>query len=108
VDVSTNGGIIRVNQKPPSSYPSVYTFSSGTKVYLEAIPAFGYRFSNWAGDLPGTIDPTIILIDCNKNITANFSANWLLMSKIIGPLALVGLLVFVLIKRPDTIPPNMT
>ena len=108
MDVSINGGIVKVNQKTPSSYPSVYTFGSGTKVYLEAIPAFGYRFSNWDGDLSGTINPTIILIDCNKNITANFSANWLLMGKIIGPLVLVGLLVFVLIKRPDAIPPNMT
>ena len=73
MDVSPGSGIVTVNQTAPSSYPFTYTFKNGTKVSLEVVPAPGYLFNNWSGDLSGSTNPTTILIDCNKSITANFS-----------------------------------
>lgn len=99
MDVSPHGGSVKVNQDVPPYYPSIYTFSSDTMVYLEAIPGFGYRFTNWDGDLSGTTSHTIILIDCDKNVIANFSIDWLFVGSIVGPLALVGFLTVVLITR---------
>lgn len=79
MDVSPNGsGTVEFSQSTPSSYPATSypatsTFNSGTNVSLEAVPAPGYVFSNWSGDLSNEVNPTTILIDCNKSIIANFS-----------------------------------
>jgi len=74
VDVSpSGGGIVKVDQTAPSSFPNTYDFESGTSVPIEAVPAPGYTFNNWSGDLSGTANPATIVIDCNKRITANFS-----------------------------------
>ncbi len=74
MDVSPSGeGIVQVNQTAPSSHTVTYTFKSGTYVNLEAVPAPGYRFNNWSGDLSGATNPATLMIDCNKSITANFS-----------------------------------
>ena len=98
VDVSS-GGTVKVNQNASSSYPANYTFESGTRVLLVAVPAFGYRFNNWGGDLSGTTNPTLILIDCDKSITANFSINWPLVGTIIGSIVIIGFLVVAFIIR---------
>ncbi len=74
MDVSpSTGGIVEVNEAALSSYPATSTFTSGSSVHLKAMPVSGYRFNNWTGDLSGTTNPTTIVIDCNKKITANFS-----------------------------------
>lgn len=67
------GGTIEVEQTAPSSYPTTLSFKNGTSVHLEAEPAPGYQFSNWSGGLSGTANPTTILINCNKKVTAHFS-----------------------------------
>jgi uncharacterized repeat protein (TIGR02543 family) len=48
------------------------TYPSGTSVKLTALPASGYHFNSWSGDLTGNTNPVTIIIDNNKNITANF------------------------------------
>jgi uncharacterized repeat protein (TIGR02543 family) len=74
VDVSPNdGGTVEVDQSAPSSYPDTSAFNSGANVSLEAVPAPGYVFSNWSGDLSNETNPATILMNCNKNIRANFS-----------------------------------
>ena len=74
MDVSSDaGGIVEVNDTALSSYPAVSTFENNSFVYLEAIPASGFRFENWNGDLSGNANPTTIMMDCSKKITANFS-----------------------------------
>ena len=74
MDVSpSDGGTVQIEQTAPSSYPVTSTFSNGVSIRVEAIPASGYLFSNWSGDLVGATNPTTIVIDCNKEITANFS-----------------------------------
>ncbi|MFQ6116414.1 MAG: hypothetical protein ACE5NG_20335, partial [bacterium] len=54
-------------------------FISGTDVILTAIPAPGYAFDRWNGDASGTDNPTTIIMDSDKNITAHFeSINYIL------------------------------
>ena len=105
----SQGGSVTVNQTAPSSDSAAYTFKNGTHVRLEAVPAPGYLFDSWSGDLSGTANPTTIVVDCDKSITANFSdgglqarlpvVDWSVYGWIIGCLGLAGLLVIVLIVR---------
>ncbi len=48
-------------------------FESGTVVRLTSIPNDGFVFSNWSGDVSGTANPIDIVMDGNKNVTANYS-----------------------------------
>jgi hypothetical protein len=74
VDVRpSGGGTVQVEQAIPSSYPGAFTFQNDALVRVEAMPASGYNFNNWSGDLNSTNNPITILINCNKKITANFS-----------------------------------
>jgi hypothetical protein len=73
VDVSPSVGKVKVGQAVPSSYPGTFTFTDSALVQLEAVPVSGYSFENWSGDLNSTANPITILVDCDKNITANFS-----------------------------------
>ncbi len=73
MDVSPNsGGTVKVEQLVSSSYPVSYDFESGENARIEAVPASGYRFDNWSGDLSGDTNPSTIVVDCTKSITANF------------------------------------
>ena len=42
---------------------------------MTAIPATGYHFTGWSGDLTGSTNPATVTMDANKNITANFAIN---------------------------------
>ncbi|HPS03397.1 MAG TPA: InlB B-repeat-containing protein, partial [Candidatus Sumerlaeota bacterium] len=44
----------------------------GTTVTLETVPAEGYRFAGWSGDLTGTTHPLDVFMDSNKTLNANF------------------------------------
>jgi len=59
-----NGGIY--------SLPVVLNFDEGTSVTLEAAADDTSLFSNWDGDLSGSINPTSIVMDGNKSVQANF------------------------------------
>ena len=73
MDVNPAGGIVRLDQTTLSPYPVTSTILSGTSVQLEAIPAPGYQFDGWSGDMSGSSNPATISIDCNKVVTAHFS-----------------------------------
>ncbi len=45
----------------------------GTTVELQAIPAEGWIFQGWSGDLTGSENPATIIMDDHKDITASFS-----------------------------------
>jgi len=53
-------------------YPSATSYKEGSKVSLRAIPATGYEFVEWSGDLTGSANPDTIIMDGNKNVTAVF------------------------------------
>jgi len=74
VDVAPDGsGDVSVDGDTPENYPASYGFPSGSEVTLAAIAATEYEFSNWSGDLSGSDNPTTIMIDSDKEVTANFS-----------------------------------
>lgn len=54
--------------------PGNQTYAEGSYVDLEAIPADGWTFSGWSGDVSGTTN-TSITIDSNKTVTATFTQN---------------------------------
>ena len=63
-----NGGTVTAS---PTSSNGLY--NSGTTVQLTAIPAQGYLFSGWGGDLAGIIaDPASITMNSAHSVTANF------------------------------------
>ena len=54
--------------------PSAASYASGTVVTLTAIPAAGYTFTGWSGDLTGTTNPTTVTMSTNRSVTAFFQA----------------------------------
>lgn len=66
--VSTVGnGIINLNNTGPYHY--------GDIVELTAVHVIGWSFQGWSGDLLGSVNPSTILIDGNKAVTATFTQN---------------------------------
>jgi len=105
VDVSAEGGSIKVNQVNTPTYPYSLTFQNGMEVNLEAVAATGFRFSHWHGGISGSVNPTTIIMNCDKLITANFSTineqpfNWYLIAPIIGSIVLSIVLIRSLITK---------
>ncbi|MFH0760964.1 MAG: ice-binding family protein, partial [Bacteroidota bacterium] len=54
--------------------PDQATYLSGTSVLLTATPNSGYTFTGWSGDATGSDNPLTVIMNSNKNITANFTA----------------------------------
>ena len=61
-----NGSVSRDN-------PGPYHF--GDIVQLTSMPAIGWSFDSWTGDLTGDTDPASITIDGNKSVTALLTQN---------------------------------
>ena len=99
MNVSSDGGAVEVEQSAPSSYPFIFDLDNGVAVTIEAVPSFGHVFDGWSGDLSGTPNPAILIMDCDKNITANFSIDWTLVIAATVGLVIVGLLVTAIIIR---------
>ncbi|MCL5877801.1 MAG: FG-GAP-like repeat-containing protein [Candidatus Bathyarchaeota archaeon] len=55
--------------------PNQSTYISGTPVELTAVPASGWSFSGWSGDLTGSTNPATITMNSNKTVTATFTEN---------------------------------
>jgi len=47
-------------------------YSHGEIIELAAIPASGWNFGGWTGDLEGSLNPTHIAMDGDKTVTAHF------------------------------------
>jgi hypothetical protein len=52
--------------------PGSGTYDEGTSVILNAIPATGYAFDHWSGDVSDNITPADIVMDSSKSVTAVF------------------------------------
>ena len=50
-------------------------YDEGASVVLTAIPASGYRFDHWSGDVSGTTTSITITINADKSVTAVFIAS---------------------------------
>jgi hypothetical protein len=68
VNVSpTDGGTVTLEPSPPAE-----GYAVGTEVTLTAIASEGYEFDHWSGALSGSENPTMITMDSDKEVTANF------------------------------------
>ena len=75
MDVSpSGGGTVEVNQDAWSSFPFSYTFETDAVVNLKAVPAPGYEFDSWLGEVvnPSSATTTVIM-NCDKTVIASFS-----------------------------------
>jgi hypothetical protein len=48
----------------------------GTQIMLTAVPADGYEFAGWEGDVIGDDESISIVVDSDKNVTARFSSSY--------------------------------
>jgi hypothetical protein len=68
--------LLTVTVNPPEGgtvTPENGLYDTGTSLTLNAVPADGYNFSGWAGDISGNVTPTIITMDKTTNIFAIFA-----------------------------------
>ncbi|MFO8101601.1 MAG: InlB B-repeat-containing protein [Dehalococcoidia bacterium] len=63
--------------------PSEGTFKAGTEVTLTAIPAKGYAFDRWGGDVSGRADECTIVMDADRTVTAHFTDQYTLSTKVL-------------------------
>ncbi len=66
IETNATHGIIELN-------PSGGIYEVGTPVEITARNDYGFKFNAWDGDISGTSNSTTIVVDSEKNITANFS-----------------------------------
>jgi len=48
-------------------------YNAGTQITLTARPDIGWQFDSWSGDLTGTGNPITIIMNTDKQVTANFT-----------------------------------
>jgi len=68
----SGSGQVRVNGTL-RALPWSGSFAALSAVSLEAVPAAGWQFDNWSGDLSGSTNPTTITMDAAKSVGAAFS-----------------------------------
>jgi len=67
--------VVDVKSNPPDGgdvFPSQGTYKEGSSVILNATPKGEYLFDSWSGDASGSSNSIEVIVDDNKNITANF------------------------------------
>jgi len=55
--------------------PDKLEYTHGEEVQLTALPDEGWSFANWTGDLSGSDNPKIVVMDQNRSVTATFTRN---------------------------------
>ena len=91
------------------SNPAAHELDTVTRANLAAVPAPGYDFSGWGGDLSGAENPVTIVVDFNMRITASFSpearlmavlrGNWLPLAGIAAGILTAGVLIWLAGRR---------
>ena len=74
LDLTGSGtGIVIVNGTE-RAFPWSGAFAPGSSVTLEAVPATatGWVFGGWSGDLSGSTNPAVLVMDGNKAVAAQF------------------------------------
>lgn len=64
--------VTKVGQGNVTLNPSKAGYACGEKVTLTAVPANGWRFSGWSGDLSGSGVTQQLVISRNHQVTASF------------------------------------
>ena len=64
--VTAVGGLV-------TKIPDKASYNRGETVTLQAAPNVGHSFTNWSGDLSGSKNPTTLVINADKSVTAGFA-----------------------------------
>lgn len=56
-----------------SAEPEIGPYTAGTEVTLTATANTGYDFAGWSGDATGTVNPLVLTMDEDKNVSATFT-----------------------------------
>ena len=67
LNISDNG---QGSTNPPNG---LNTYQQGQSVTITAYPSGGWQFANWSGDVSGTNSTTMVTMNGNMNVTANFT-----------------------------------
>jgi uncharacterized repeat protein (TIGR02543 family) len=78
LNVIANNGTVLKN-------PNLISYDSGASVQLTATPNSGFKFTSWSGDATGSVSPLTVIMNSDKNITANFIEDIIIPA---GPLAI--------------------
>ena len=63
-----DGGSIEVSTSQNTGFTSSVKVLSGDTIYVRAIPATNYKFTNWTGSATGTTNPIAVIVDANGTI----------------------------------------
>ena len=63
-----------------SQLPVLSAYDAGSSVRLTATPIANYHFVNWSGDTSAVSNPMLLVMNSNKNVTANFASNSLTLT----------------------------
>jgi len=77
IEVTGNGTVTKNPDKPE--------YTHGEEVQLTALPDAGWSFTNWTGDLTGSDNPKVIVMDQNRSVTVNFATNTYTIVATAGP-----------------------
>jgi len=71
----TGGGQVKVGGDPtPHDLPYAEAFAASNEIGIEAVPDSTSVFTAWSGDLVSSANPTSVMLDSSKSITANFES----------------------------------
>ncbi|SDD76237.1 Serine protease, subtilase family, partial [Algoriphagus faecimaris] len=62
--------------------PNLNFYNEGSEVKLTAIPAEGWSFDQWSGDISGSQNPYQLTINQESNVVAEFSENYRIRLKV--------------------------
>ena len=71
--VELEGYRLTADPRAPDSAPVVQHLPLGTEIRLSAVPAFGYRFDGWGGDIVSSDPQVTATLGLITRLTANFS-----------------------------------
>jgi uncharacterized repeat protein (TIGR02543 family) len=79
------GNVLTTNVNPAGagSISGAGAYVPGSSAQITATAATGYAFTGWSGDLSGNANPTSVIMNSNKNITANFTATTTVVRNVI-------------------------
>ncbi len=72
LDLAGVGGSVKVDGVP-QPLPWSGLFEYGTAVILEAVPDAGHHFSGWSGALAGSANPSSVVMNADKSVSAGFA-----------------------------------
>ncbi|OGO19491.1 MAG: hypothetical protein A2Z15_06665 [Chloroflexi bacterium RBG_16_50_11] len=72
--ISTAAGTITINPAPQNGL-----YNKGAVVTLHASPSGGYDFGGWTGTDDDGVNPTMVTMNSNKDVKANFVSRFLLI-----------------------------